>query len=455
LTRQLELCEAAVRIALKLGASEAEAAVMGGTAMTVEVERGEVNASSCVTDRGLSVRAIFQGRIGFAYANRLTLQQASDVATLACRAAKASPPDEKWSSLPEPGRVPSVQGTFDQAIARVTADEMVEIVMTMTDSAARFDSRVLPAFGGASVVTRELAIANSRGIAVEDAGTVFTQSLGAMARSGSIVSPLCSEIELSRRFEPRSERVGLEAAKLAVSCLNIGPTEPGTFPVLFDQRALQDLLAFTFVPSVRGDMVQRGRSAYADKLGELVASEKLNILDDGILPYGLLSLRVDMEGVPRGRTPVIVRGELRSFLYDNYWAKIGGRESTGNAMRGGGPLRSPPYATTPRIEPTNLVVEAGDQSEETLIKDVKNGYYVRDVQGAHQSNPESGEFSVAAVPAFRIVGGEVRHAVRGAMVVGNTYDLVRRVRALGKESRQVGFLVAPQVIVDDVRIVAA
>jgi PmbA protein len=455
LTQPLEVCETALKTALSLGSSEAEAAVLGGTAVRVDMERGQVRTSSRFTDVGLSVRAVLQGRIGFAYSNRLTLQQAAQVAKAAAKAAQASVRDEKWSSLPHPGTIPSVEGTFDPAITRVTAEEMVELVTAMADSAAQFDRRVLPAFGEVSAATHRLVIVNSCGVEAEDAGTVFALSLGAMARSGSRVSPLCSEVELSRRFEPNPDRVGLEAARLAVSSLNAGPTEPGSFPVLFDRRAIQALLGFTVVSSLRGDMVHRGRSVYAGRLGEVVASKHLTLSDDGTLAGGLLSGRVDMEGVPRRRTSLIVRGELKGFLYDNYWARIEGRESTGNAARGGGPLRSPAYATLPRIEPTNMVIEVGDLSEEELIEEVKNGYYVREVQGAHQSNPESGEFSVAAVPAFRIIDGEVRHSVPGAMVVGNAYDLVRRIRAFGKESRQVGFLVAPKVVFDGVRVVAA
>jgi PmbA protein len=174
----------------------------------------------------------------------------------------------------------------------------------------------------------------------------------------------------------------------------------------------------------------------------------------GTLPGGFYSEKTDMEGVPKQKTAIISEGVLSGFLYDNYWAKLEERKSTGNARREGGRLNLPPYGTLPTINPSNVKLEAGSATQQELVEEVRNGYYVRDVQGAHQSNPETGEFSVALAPAWRILHGEIAHAVKGVMISGNVYDLIKKISLLGKETRQVGMLVSPKVVVSELQVLS-
>ncbi len=274
-----------------------------------------------------------------------------------------------------------------------------------------------------------------------------------MARSKTAVSPMCFEFKASRKYEPDPKWVAKEAARFAVDSINIGKAEPGKSSVLFDPFALQSILSFTLIQSVRGDIVARGRSIFKGKIGKRVAGENVTTYDNGILPGGLRSGKMDMEGVPRQKTPIIDKGVLRSFLYNNYWASLEGKESTGNAGRGGGGLSLPPYGTIPNISPTNIQLKAGTFTEEELLEEVKNGYYVRSVQGAHQSNPETGEFSVALAPAWRIQKGKITHAVKGVMIAGNAYDMLKKISALGKETRQVGTFITPKMVISELNVI--
>jgi len=264
---------------------------------------------------------------------------------------------------------------------------------------------------------------------------------------------MCLEFIASRAYEPKPDWVGSEAGKLAIQSINVGKAEAGEFPVLLDSFALESIFMYTLIPSVKGDSVSRGNSKLKDKIGSTIAGDNLNLFDDGTISGGLHSGKADMEGVPKQRTPIIEKGILRGFLYDNYWGKIEGKESTGNAGRGGGRLLLPPYGTLPTINPSNIVLKPGTASENELVEQVKNGYYVRGVQGAHQSNPETGEFSVAIAPAWRIMNGEITHAVKGAMIAGNLYDMIKRISLVGKESRQLGTFITPKIVVDKLNVI--
>src|SRR4030065_171587 len=160
-----------------------------------------------------------------------------------------------------------------------------------------------------------------------------------------------------------------------------------------------------------GNKVQRGQSAFKDRIGTQVASEKVTIYDDGLFPAGLRTAAFDGEGTPQQKTLLVEKGILRNFLYDNYAAKKEGRESTGNASRAG-------YLSTPSIETTNFHILPGGTAAEELLGEVDDGLLIYYLQGAHSSNPVSGEFSVVATPAWKIKKGEIVHPPLGVMLGG-------------------------------------
>lgn len=450
----LPLCRKAVESVRKAGAQEAEALVVARRSIGVEIERAEIKTCTDIQDVGIAVRAITNGQVGFAYTNMLAEDEVEKTALQAVKASKASLKDKDWRQLPAVKEYPTVENTFDKRITEFTSDKAVEMCQRMMAAAVNVDKKVLPAFGGTEVTTQRIACSNSNGVEVEDKGTVLVCALGTMARSKTHVSPTCVEFKASRTYDPAPEWVGKEAARLAVESINVGKAEAGKFPVLLDPFALQSILMYTLIPPVQGDIVHRGRSILRDKVGEKIAGENITIFDDATLPGGLHSGRTDMEGVPKQKTPLIVKGVLRGFLYDNYWARLENKESTGNAGRGGGGLQLPPYGTLPTINPSNIKVAEGTATEEELVKEVRNGYYVRNVQGAHQSNPETGEFSVALAPAWRIVNGEIAHAVKGVMIAGNIHNMIADFSILGKDTRQLGTFIAPKVVVRDLNIIS-
>jgi PmbA protein len=449
-----ELCKEAIATAQKAGAKEAEAFMYGDRTVNVDIERGEIKTCSDLADMGMGIRAITDGKIGFAYTNVLTREEVEKTAIQAAAASQASLKDKNWRQLPESRKYPTVDKTFDKRILEVASDKVVELCQQAIASSTEMDKRVMAALGGAQVSSLNLVCANSNGVEVEDKGTFIACGLGAMARSETQVSPMCFEFKVSRTYEIDPNWVGNEAARLATQSLNVGKPEAGKYPVLLDPFALQEILTHTLIESAKGDTVYRGRSKLKDKEGKQIAAENVSLYDDGTLPGGMYSGKTDFEGIPRQKTPIIEKGTLHGFIYDNYWARLAKAKSTGNAGRGGGALSLPPYCMVPSISPTNIRLKEGTASEDELVREVKDGYYVRSVQGAHQSNPDTGDFSVAITPAWRIMKGEIQHAVKGAMISGNIYDLLNKIGLIGKEPRQVGTFIAPKVVVTELNVVS-
>ena len=150
--------------------------------------------------------------------------------------------------------------------------------------------------------------------------------------------------------------------------------------------------------------------------------------------------------MPHQKTAVIEKGVLRSFLYDSYSAKKEGKESTGNAGRAG-------YLSTPSIDTTNFHILPGDKTADEMLSEVDDGLMVYYLQGAHSSNPVSGEFSVVATPAWKIKKGEITHCSRGVMLAGNIFEVLKNVSLVGGNERQMGQLISPWIQVENVRVI--
>jgi PmbA protein len=444
----LSIAEKTVKEAVKSGASEAEAYVYEGQASNVGIELGQVNKTNQIIDRGVGVRVIINKAVGFAYTNIVNDPNAIEkIVNSALSSAKASKPDSDWKGFPEKKTYSTkLEGTFDSKVLEIGSDELVNISQTMIDSANQVDRKVFAAEGGIGNAYIANAVANSNGVIGFDKGTIIECSLATLAKDGSKVTPICFEFNAARNYQVDPVWVGREAAKLSVSALKTKPIETKTTTLILTQFALQDLLGYTLINAVRADSVQRGQSPFKGRIGEKVASENLTIYDDGLYPSGMRTWLFDGEGVPHQKTAIIEKGVLKNFIYDNYSAKKENKESTGNASRAG-------YLSTPGVDTTNFHILPGTTTADDMLKQVDDGLLIYYLQGAHSSNPVSGEFSVVATPAWKIQKGEIAYASRGVMLAGNIFEVLKNVSIVGSNERQMGGLIAPWITVENVRVI--
>ena len=445
--QMLNLAENAVKIALKKGAVEAEAYVYEGQATNVGIERGQITKTNKIIDRGLGVRATVNKAVGFAYTNIIEGQNAiEDTILRALSAARASKPDQDWNGLPEKKPAVTAEKIYDRKILELHSEGLVELASSMLDAAVSVNKHVFPIEGGAGTAYLSSAIANSNGVTGFDRATIMECSLAVVAKERDTVTPVCFEFNAERAYNVDPAWVGKEAARLAVAALKTKRIKTETTKLILTPFALQELLYFTVVNAVKADNVQRNQSPFQGKIGEKVASENITIHDDGLLPGGLRTWTFDGEGVPHQKTTLIEKGVLRNFLYDNYAAKKEGKVSTGNASRAG-------YLSTPNIEATNFRIIPGNKTPDQLMSEVDNGLLIYYLQGAHSSNPVSGEFSVVATPAWKISKGKIAHATRGVMLAGNIFEVLKNVTAVANNERQMGQLIAPWILVENVKVI--
>jgi PmbA protein len=437
----------AVEAALAAGAGGAEAYASHEDGRELRVHGGEVESLSAASQSGIGIRAWIEGRVGYAFGTDLSEDGVAAIAAGAAEAARVADPDQ-FAAPPQPAEIEALPGISDASIAARSTAEVAELALAVERTALATDPRVVAVEQAVYADSAErVAIASSAGVAGEYESSSCFAYLQALAEGeGSRETGL--GFGLARGpdgLDP--EAIGAEGAARALAM--IGATKPASrsCPVVLDPT-----VAASFAGLIGGALsaraVQRGRSPFAGRLGEELASEAFALHDDGRDPEGPASAPFDGEGVPRRRTGLIEGGRLRGYLFDTYTANREGVTSTGNASRAG-------YRSLPSVSASNLLVAPGELSEDELLDEAGDGVYVTDVAGLHSGvNPVTGVFSVGA-SGREIRGGELAEPVREFTIAGELVAMLRAVRAAGAEPRWVPFggsVKTPPLLVGEIAV---
>ena len=421
----------AVEATVAAGASDAEAYVSREGGRTVRVHAGEVESFTAATQTGVGVRAWHGHRVGFAYGTDLSDAGAREIAARASEAAAAADEDE-FAVPPQPAEFEALPGLSDPSIAEWDSARIADLALTVERTALESDPRLV----GVEVAVyadadEQTAIASSTGVAGEYEASSCYAYLSALAEGdGARETGLGFGLARGPRgLDP--EAIGGEGAQRALSMIGASKPASRSCPVVLDET-----VAASFAGLIGGGLsakaVQRGRSPFAGRLEEEVASAAFALHDDGRDPAGPASAPFDAEGVPRRRTALIEGGRLRSYLFDTYTGNREGASSTGSASRQG-------YRSLPSVSTSNLVVAPGSLSLEQLLAEAGEGVYVTDVAGLHSGvNPVTGVFSVGA--SGRIIrDGALAEPVREFTIAGELVAMLGAVSAAGAEPRWVPF----------------
>jgi PmbA protein len=422
----------AVEAPTAAGASDAEAYVSREAGRQVRVHGGEVESLTAATQSGVGIRAWSGHRVGYAYGTDLSDGGVAAIAAKAAEAAAVADEDE-FAAPPQPAEIEAVPGLGDPSIAEWETDRVADLALAVERTALESDPRLV----GVEVAVYadsndQVAIASSTGVAGEYEASSAYAYLSALAEGEGGARETGLGFGLARG--PRGldpEAIGAEGARRALSMIGAGKPASRSCPVVLDET-----VAASFAGLIGGGLsakaVQRGRSPFAGRLEDEVASAAFALHDDGRDPLGPDSAPFDAEGVPRRRTALIEGGRLRSYLFDTYTANREGTASTGSAARQG-------YRSLPGVSPSNLMVAPGEFSLDGLLAQAGEGVYVTDVAGLHSGvNPVTGVFSVGA-SGLVIRDGALAEPVREFTVAGDLVAMLSAVSAAGSEPRWVPF----------------
>ena len=449
-----ELINWAIDKGLEWGADEIEIFSTYVDSFGIEVLLGMFPKTSKNIDSGAGIRVIKDKKIGFSYTTSFTKESFEKAIKEAISSASASVPLKDWVSLPEPDKYPEVRNLVDSKLVKLDPDEIMNITKRIISMLSEKDKRINPLSISSGAGYSKTIIANSRGVSVQNEKTLIYVGVGVMGVESSKRTPMIFEFDSSTLFDIKVDPLVETVAEETLLTLKEAKGRNEKATVIFHPFAFSQLLTYTLIEVLSGDYVKRGVSPYIDKIGETIASEILTLIDDGTLEKGLVSGKSDDEGIPMQRKILIEDGELKGFYFDNYTGKATGNASTGNGLRyemhG---FSTTPYANLPKPQPSNLIIKEGDEKLEEIISEVRNGYMLINLQGAHSSNTESGDFSVAAAPLWRIENGEIVGSLPGAMISGNMYQLLKHITHISKETKKIFHMVLPYIAIENVNVV--
>lgn len=425
--------------AKRKGATQAEVFVELGRQSSCRVREGEIEDLTQSTSKGVGIRVIADGRLGFAYSSDFDPSVLEGFVDRAIELAKAAAKN-KWNGLPERSelkpRPPPIQGLFDPAVANLPSDWKVKSALEAERAGRSVDPRITTFDSvGAGESVSEIHIASTEGVSESFESTyVYLYAVPVASEDGQLQTSYWVDYKRQLAQLDSPESVGKEAARRALRMLGAKKVKSAQVPVVFDP-----MMAASFVSSIatcaNGDSVYKKSSVFEGRLGEKLGPDWLDVVDDGRLPGGLGSSPFDGEGVPTRKTHLIQGGRLRAFLYDAFTARKAKAKTTANASRS--------YNSLPHIGTNNLYLSPGTKSPEALIGEIKDGFYVTAMLG-RGADPITGSYSRGANGLW-IVNGELAHPVQEVTVAGNLLQMLKDLDAAGNDLTFRGTVGAPTV----------
>ncbi len=408
--------------------------------LTLRFETGRLKESALREETGLNLRLRAEGRVGFAGTTDLAALGALDdlVERALASAGQGEPVDLAWPAAAPVARV----RTYDDGAAGLDVAALAALGRRVVERLARPGWQV-----GAAVerFVEETAFANSAGQTFTFRGTAV--SVGAEVTRVRGDDVLMAYDDVTACGVPSDAELDAVAARIVMRMERgervVEPPE-GKLPVLFTPTGSACVL-LPVRQALSGKTVLQGISPLEGKVGQTVFDAAVDLLDDPLLPGRTGSRPADDEGVPSRPLPLVERGVLRAFVYDLETAARAGVASTGHGRRG--------TFGKPGIAFSNLVLGVGDGDEAALLREVGHGLVVEDLIGVGQGNVVSGAFSHPVALAYRVDGGEITGRVKDAAVAGNAYDLLKRIRRVGREGKWLGgSRLVPPMVIDAVNV---
>lgn len=380
--------------------------------ISAEIEAGKLKNVESYLNSGFSARVIVEGRVGFAtaFSKEKALEMAEKIARVS---------EDTLEDFPS-GKYSKVEGIYDRKVEKVDSeflkDEyegLMSAVKRASISSASINHEVF-----------EVRISNSFGLECMEKSTSSSLIVEAIFNGGSgyeICESRSVKLEIEKSVE-KAEELALESSKAE-------KIESGIYDVILDPIAVHQLLFYSLYPSFSAENAEKGRSAVkiGDGLGEIT------IVDDPTIEGGLMSCSFDDEGVDTKPTPLVENGIVKSYYSD--WKHSKKYGVTGNGFR-------QEETSYPSPLPSNVVIKARScDGDENCLR-------IHSLIGSHTANPISGDFSLECMNASL---GE--KPVKGAMIYGNVFEMLKKLEGELGEVRQVENTVTRSLRFRDVRVI--
>ncbi len=425
------------------GAAGADVVYRFSTGHSVSLHDGQPEENLSGFSFGIGLRTLDKvGRQGIAHGNDLDRRSLEDIVDWSLNNCASAEPDENVFLGEPPFAGGDDLELWDRRIGEdLSADERRTLCEEMHREALAADGRVTSVRSASwSDGAGETYYASTAGASAWAAGTTGGCGVSVVMESGEAIEMggYGDESRWLSSLSPVS--IAKEAVRRTGLILGGRPLPTGRYDLVLDGQSassIVDVLGELFLAS----NVHKGRSFFAESMGQAVGSDMITLVDDGLLPRGLASSPFDGEGMARRKTCLMRNGVVEHWLYNLRYAAIDGVPTTGNASRG--------ISGTPDVSCSNLALLPGAWTVQDLVLQVGRGIYITELLGLHTINPVSGDFSLG-IKGAEICGGEFGGAVSGMTIAGNMKDVLKSIDLVGNDFKYYGEIGSPSLVIRDV-----
>lgn len=405
--------------AQRQGANQCEVYREESSNWNCRVYQGKVDDLQASKSGGLGVRLIYGNVMGTAYTTDLRWESMIEAVDRAIENAKIGHPDQLEFYKPESAQYPTLS-LWDEKLESVSDEEKIRLALDMEKMAGGKDPRIQKVLGTVvSTRSHKVTIRSSNGVNQSYRSNSVSANVSVLATKDGMMQG-GHGFQFSRTWEGlKPGAVVDEAVEYAVSLVGGQPVESQDAEVIFHRNVASQVWGM-LGRTLTGEEAQKGRSIFAGRIGEKVASDLVTVVDDPLREDGPGASPFDGEGVPHKTFTLIENGVLKGFLYDTRSAAKANTKTTGHAHRN--------FRSAVSAAPANLYLKPGNMTRDELIASTKNGFLVVEVKGLTVGgfNVVTGDLSVGASGLW-IKDGKVAGPVREVTIAGNLKQMLMEV----------------------------
>lgn len=413
--------------ALRTGGDFAEIFVEDKVSSNALFDDGKVENLSSGRDRGAGIRVIVGETTGFAHTADLSAAGLAEAAEAAGAAARSGGGGVKEIALtrqaaPRPNEIE----ILPEEVAKARKVELLRRANDAARGAGGSITQVTARYGDSR---RRILVANSDGLLTEDdqVRTLFTVMAVASGDTGMQTGYQSMGRTIGFELFDRYDVADLarEAAERALLKLAARPAPSGTMPVVMGPGGGGVLFHEACGHGLEADLVAKGASVFAGRVGERVADPRITLVDDGTMAEEWGALAIDDEGSLGSRNVLIQDGILTDYMWDLLRSRKEGRPRSGNGRRQS-------YKHLPMVRMTNTYVLAGPDDPAQIVADTPSGVYVAHLGGG-QVNTATGDFVFGMTEAYLIENGEITEPIREGNLIGNGPAVLSSIDTVGHD----------------------
>jgi len=422
-----DMLERVLAAGLRTGADFAEVFASDWRGTGVGLDDGKIEQLSTGRNRGAGIRVIAGETTGFAHTADLSEAGLMAAARVAAEAARQGGGGIKVVALTtQAARIVSPIKIDPSTIGKAAK---VDLLRRVDDAARSAGGAITQVSAGYSDGRTRIVIANSDGLVAHDERVRTLLRVSAVANGDAGMQTGFDSLGHTMGFElfdkVQVEDVARAAAGRALTKLKARPAPSGSLPVVIKAGSGGVLFHEACGHGLEADLVAKGASVYRGKVGELVASPLVTLVDDGTMTHEWGAIAIDDEGHPSQYNVLIENGILTDYMWDYLRARKEGRPQSGNGRRQS-------YKDLPMVRMTNTYVLNGEENPADIIKDTANGVYVAHLGGG-SVNTATGDFVFGMTEAYLIENGEITEPLREGNLIGNGPQVLRDIDRLGND----------------------